>query len=190
MPRRVHPRRCDVAPRWQPARDQRQSSPSTIQSIRLQLAENAKLPLLDCRSDRFSAGKHRNGHDGMVADGFVDLRRGLKFEQPIGNREAEAQLPSQALEQSQPSSPTGTRCRGSCGVEESLMRRAGCTRRVVGRRTRRTPKTVRGCGIRHHDVSRRRTHPRPYTPDRLLNSTASQVLRSGQIRFQELRAAL
>lgn len=73
-------------------------------SIRQQLADNARLPLLDLRAQmRFVALEDRPD-EALVnqADGkLVNFLLGLQFEQPLGNRAAEAALRSRRLERSQ-----------------------------------------------------------------------------------------
>lgn len=73
-------------------------------SIRLQLAENGRLPLLDLQVlTRFSGLGSNPGraYNGMVDDGFVDFVAGLRFEQPLGYREGGANARVRRFEQSQ-----------------------------------------------------------------------------------------
>ncbi|MCA9293528.1 MAG: TolC family protein [Phycisphaerales bacterium] len=61
--------------------------------IRLEVAENARLPRLDLAAQAAFAGLDRGVGDayGQIADrDFVSYLLGLEFEQPIGNRPAEA----------------------------------------------------------------------------------------------------
>lgn len=62
-------------------------------SIRLRLADNARLPLLDLRAEtRFSGlgDDTADGYQSLFEENFVSFLIGLNFETPIGNREAEA----------------------------------------------------------------------------------------------------
>ncbi len=62
-------------------------------SIRLQVADNARLPKLDLRlQTRISAlgNDFRDVYDESVDGNFIDYLIGLQFEQPLGNRAAEA----------------------------------------------------------------------------------------------------
>lgn len=73
-------------------------------SIRLQLADNARLPLLDLRAEtRFSGlgDDTGEGYESLFDDNFVSFLIGLNFEAPIGNREAEARYRERRLEQMQ-----------------------------------------------------------------------------------------
>jgi outer membrane protein TolC len=73
-------------------------------TIRVQVAENARLPLLDLRLLTRFNGMGANPHDSydsLLTRNFVDYQVGLNFEQPIGNREAEANFRIRQLERMQ-----------------------------------------------------------------------------------------
>jgi outer membrane protein len=73
-------------------------------SIRLRLADNARLPLLDLRAEtRFSGlgDDTADGYQSLFEENFVSFLIGLNFETPIGNREAEARYQERRLEQMQ-----------------------------------------------------------------------------------------
>ncbi len=70
-------------------------------SIRQQVAENARLPLLDLALRTRFSGLDRDVGDAYAEIGdasFVDYLAGLNFEQPIGNRFAEASFRARRLE--------------------------------------------------------------------------------------------
>ncbi|MBX3357969.1 MAG: TolC family protein [Phycisphaeraceae bacterium] len=73
-------------------------------AIRLQVADNARLPLLDLRAQtRFSAlgDNLGNSYDNLLEGNFVNFLVSLNFEAPIGNRAAEAEYGARRLEQNQ-----------------------------------------------------------------------------------------
>ncbi len=73
-------------------------------SIRLQVADNARLPLLDLRAQtRFSAlgDNTGNAYDNLLDGNFVSYLLSVNFEAPIGNRAAEAEFGARRLEQNQ-----------------------------------------------------------------------------------------
>lgn len=73
-------------------------------SIRRQVAANGLLPRLDLRlQTQFSGlgGSTGDAYDDLFKGGHTDFLAGLNFEQPIGNREAEATLRQRNLETSQ-----------------------------------------------------------------------------------------
>lgn len=73
-------------------------------SIRQEVADNARLPRLDLRLQTRLAGLSTDyGHDyRQIGDTeFVDYLVGLQFEQPLGNRAAEAQYRQRRLERMQ-----------------------------------------------------------------------------------------
>lgn len=73
-------------------------------SIRQNVADNQRLPRLDLRlQTRFSGMEENMGSAyGETFDGdFIDYLVGLQFEQPIGNRKAEADFRRRRLERSQ-----------------------------------------------------------------------------------------
>ncbi|MBL8763788.1 MAG: TolC family protein [Phycisphaerae bacterium] len=73
-------------------------------SIRQQLADNARLPLLDLQAQtRFNSldGSGAQAFDKMTAGKLVDFLVSLKFEQPLGNREAEANFRARRLQRMQ-----------------------------------------------------------------------------------------
>lgn len=73
-------------------------------SIRLRLADNARLPLLDLRAEtRFSGlgDDTADGYQSLFEENFVSFLIGLNFEAPVGNREAEARFRERRLEQMQ-----------------------------------------------------------------------------------------
>lgn len=73
-------------------------------SIRQQVADNARLPRLDLRLQTRIAGLRDNFGNayGDAAEGqFIDYLVGFQFEQPLGNRAAEAQYRQRRLERMQ-----------------------------------------------------------------------------------------
>lgn len=73
-------------------------------SIRLRLADNARLPLLDLRAEtRFSGlgDDTADGYQSLFEDNFVSFLIGLNFEAPVGNREAEARYQERRIERMQ-----------------------------------------------------------------------------------------
>jgi outer membrane protein len=73
-------------------------------SIRMQVADNARLPRLDLRlQTRMSAlgDDFRDNYDEAIDGHFIDYLIGIQFEQPIGNRAAEAQYRQRRLERMQ-----------------------------------------------------------------------------------------
>jgi outer membrane protein len=73
-------------------------------SIRLVVADNARLPRLDLRAlTRFNGlGEHVGTPYSQIGEGqFVDFQIGLNFEQPLGNRAAEALHGQRSLERIQ-----------------------------------------------------------------------------------------
>lgn len=73
-------------------------------SIRQQLADNARLPRLDLRLQARLAGLNDHWSDAwdqVIDRDFVDYLIGVQFEQPLGNRAAEAQYRQRRLERMQ-----------------------------------------------------------------------------------------
>jgi outer membrane protein len=73
-------------------------------SIRMQVADNARLPRLDLRlQTRLSAlgDDFRDNYEEAVEGRFIDYLIGIQFEQPIGNRAAEAAYRQRRLERMQ-----------------------------------------------------------------------------------------
>lgn len=70
-------------------------------SIRRQVADSLRLPLLDLTAQARFQGLSDDlgeGYEDISESQFVDLIAGLRFEQPIGNRQGEAQFRQRQLE--------------------------------------------------------------------------------------------
>jgi outer membrane protein TolC len=73
-------------------------------SIRQQVADNQRLPKLDLRLQTRFAGLDEDfggAFDEALSGDFIDYLVGFQFEQPIGNRQAEAQYRQRRLERMQ-----------------------------------------------------------------------------------------
>ncbi len=73
-------------------------------SIRQQVADNARLPQLNLRAQtRFSSQGDSTGssYNNLTSGNFIDYLAGLSFEQPLGNREAEATYRQRRIERMQ-----------------------------------------------------------------------------------------
>lgn len=73
-------------------------------SIRQQVADNARLPKLDLRlQTKFSglSDSYNTSYDDTIDGRFIDYLVGIQFEQPLGNRAAEAQYRQRRLERMQ-----------------------------------------------------------------------------------------
>lgn len=73
-------------------------------SIRQLVADNARLPRLDLRLQTRLSGLDRTGPDALsnaAERDFIDYLVGLQFEQPLGNRAAEAQFRQRRQERKQ-----------------------------------------------------------------------------------------
>ena len=73
-------------------------------SVRQLVSDNQRLPQVDLRAQTRFSGLRDNtlrSFEQMTSGGFVDFIVGLVYEQPIGNRAAEAQFRQRRLERSQ-----------------------------------------------------------------------------------------
>jgi outer membrane protein len=106
-------------------------------SVRLNLADNARLPQLNFRAQsRLSglAGRTDEAYDAMTEARFVDYQLALQFEQAIGNRAAEAGYTQRRLERQQSLTAYRNTVQGIVQEVKSSLRDVATNYVLIGQR--------------------------------------------------------